>query len=317
MFKILKILFPVLVVCFSLSKTVISADDLRGLLPDAPEGWTKSEGIQVYNRQNIFDYIDGGAELYLAYDFQQVSVQKYVPKSQDSAEEKTITVEIWQMKTAEDAYGVFSLDQEGEKVKIGQIGVYDAGYLRFWKSGYVIKILQMVESSKDTILQLGREIDRKIKREGELPPLVMQVPTDSLLTNSVFFFHKQIVLNNLYPISDQNKLNLNDQTDGVIADFRVCDDHLKLVLIRYPDSTNTEAVEKSLKEPYLAKGGSIEDKIFMSHEKGLQGMIASGNYLIIVFNGKDKLNVLWLLTEATDSLGGKKTEIEPRCFRYR
>jgi hypothetical protein len=317
MLKNLQILFLVLFVCFFFSKIAISADVLRGLLPDASEGWTKSEEMQAYNRQNIFDYIDGGAELYLAYDFQQLAVQKYIPKNQDSVEEKTITVEIWQMNTAEDAYGVFSLDREGEKVEIGQRGVYDAGYLRFWKSVYVVKILQMVENSKETIIQLGREIDQKIKQEGGLPLLVRQVPADSLLTNSVCFFHKQIILNNLYPAPDQDKLDLNAQTDGVLADFRVCDDHLKLLLIRYPDSVKAEAVERSLKGPYLAKGGSVEDRIFMSDEKGLQGMVVSGNYLIVVFNGKDKQNVLWLLTEATGSLEGKKTKTEPRCFRYR
>ena len=303
--------------CFFSSEITISAGDLAGLLPDAPKGWMKSEGAETYDRHNIFDYIDGGAELYLAYDFQQVAVQKYLPKNQDAAEEKSITVEIWQMNSPEDAYGVFSFDQEGEKVPIGQIGIYDAGYLRFWKSLYVIKILQMMESSKETILQLGREIDRKIKQEGELPLLVRQVPAESLLTNSVCFFHKAIVLNNLYPIADQDKLNLNPQTDGVLADYRVCDDRLKLFLIRYPDSAKAKAVEEILKKPYLAKGGSIEDKIFISPENGLQGMEVAGNYLIVVFNGKDKQNVLWLLTETVGSLDGKEVKAEPRCFRYR
>ncbi len=317
MLKNLKILFPVLFICFFFSKTAISADVLAGLLPDAPKGWMKSEGVETYNRHNIFDYIDGGAELYLAYDFQQVVVQKYIPNTQDSVEEKSITVEIWQMNSPEDAYGVYSIDQEGEKVQIGQTGVYDAGYLRFWKSIYVVKILQMVESSKDTILQLGREIDQTIKQKGELPLLVRQVPADSLLANSVCFFHKQIILNNVFPIPGQDKLNLSAQTDGVLADYRLCEDHLKLLLIQYPDSTKAEAVERSLKEPYLAKGGSVEDKIFRSNENGLQGMEVRGNHLVLVLNGKDKQNILWLLTKALNSLEGKESKAEPRCFRYR
>jgi hypothetical protein len=317
MSKNLKNLLPVLFICLFLSKTSVSADDVRGFLPDAPEGWSKSGAAEIYNRLDIFDYIDGGAELYLAYDFQRVAVQKYIPKSQKSDEEKSITVEIWQMKTPEDAFGVFSIDQEGEKAPIGQRGIYDAGCLRFWKNVYVVRILQMLESSKDVIFQLGRGIDQKIQSEGNLPVLVQQVPSDSLFSGSVCFFHKQIILNNLYPIPDQDKLKLNTETDCVLAEFRICDDHLKLLLIRYPDSSQAEAVEESLKEPYLAKGGAVEDKIFMSDEKGLEGMDVSGNLLILVFNGKDKQNVLWLLTEMTGSLEGEKTKTEPRCFRYR
>ncbi|MFH1335983.1 MAG: DUF6599 family protein, partial [Candidatus Zixiibacteriota bacterium] len=272
---------------------------------------------ETYNRRNIFDYMDGGAELYLAYDFQQVAVQKYLPTNQDSAEEKSITVEIWQMNSPEDAYGVFSLDQEGEKVPIGQNGVYDAGYLRFRKNVYVVRILQMVASSKETIFRWGKEIDQKIQKESKLPLLVQQVPPDSLLSGSVCFFHQQIILNNLYPISDQDRLNLNTETDCVLAEFRVCDDHLKLLLIRYPDTTGAEVVEKNIKEPYIAKGGLATDKIFMSHENGLLGMELSGNHLVLVFNGKDKQNVFWLLAKAVNSLEGREVKAEPRCFRYR
>jgi len=317
MTKNLKTLFPVLLIFFFMSKIAISAGDLAGFLPDAPEGWKKSEVSEIYNRENLFDYIDGGAELYLAYDFQGLAVQRYEPTVQDAVEEKSITVEIWQMNSAEDAYGVFSLDQEGEKVTIGQNGVYDAGYLRFWKNVYVVRILQMAASSKETMFRLGREIDQKIKQEGKHPLLVQQVPPDSLLPGSVCFFHKQSILNNLYPISDQDKFNLNTETDCVLADFRICDDRLKLFLIRYPDTTKTEVVEKNLKEPYIAKGGLASDKIFMSRENGLLGMELSGNHLIMVFNGKDKQNVLWLLAKAESSLEGGETKAEPRCFRYR
>ncbi|HEX7400828.1 MAG TPA: DUF6599 family protein [candidate division Zixibacteria bacterium] len=311
------IIILVLLSCSLVSNIAFGLESLTLLFPTPEDGWVNSETAKTYNRQNIFDYIDGGAELYLAYDFQQVAVQKYIPTNQDSVEEKSITVEIWQMNSPEDAYGVFSFDQEGEKVPIGQMGVYDAGYLRFWKNVYVVRILQMLESSKETILQLGRGIDQQIQKESKLPLLVQQVPPDSLLSASVCFFHQQIIFNNLFPISDQDKLNLNAETDGVLAEFRVCDDNLKLLLIRYPDTARAVAVERNLKEPYLTKGGSASDKIFMSNEKGLLGMEVSGNHLILVFNGKDKQNVFWLLAKVVSSLEGRETKAEPRCFRYR
>ncbi len=292
-------------------------DSLSLLLPTPEDGWIRSEASEMYNRHNLFDYIDGGAELFLAYDFQKLAVQRYIPAIEDSIEEKTITVEIWQMNSPEDAYGVFSMDQEGEKVSIGQNGVYDAGYLRFRKNVYMVRILQMVASSKETIFRWGREIDQKIQQEGKLPLLVQQVPPDSLLAGSVCFFHKQIILNNLYPISDQDKLNLNTETDCVLADFRVCEDRLKLLLIRYPDSTEAKTIETSLKESHVIKGDIAPDKMPATKERELSGMELSRNYLILVFEGKDKQNIKWLLASAKSSLEGGEKLMKPRCFRFR
>jgi hypothetical protein len=147
------------------SEVAFGVDSLSLLIPTPEDGWIKSEAMEIYNRQNLFDYIDGGAELYLAYDFKQLVVQKYIPQIRDSLPEESITVEIWQMNSSADAYGVYSLDREGERVTIGQGGVYGDGFLRFWKDVYFIKILQVGDISKETIFRLGRGIVQKIRKE--------------------------------------------------------------------------------------------------------------------------------------------------------
>lgn len=303
--------------CWFISDRAVGSDSLSLLLPSPADGWTKAGAPEMYDRQNIFDYLDGGAEIYLAYDFKQLVVQKYTPPAQDSLQDKSITVEIWQMSSLEDVYGVWSLDREGENVSIGQDGVYGDGSLRFWKDVYFVKVFQAMESSKETILQLGRRIDRGIQNEGKLPLLVQRIPTDSLVTKSVHYFHQQINLNDLYPFPEQNQLNLSRKTSCVLAEFWVCDDHLRLLLIQYPKADIAESIEKKLKGPYLTKGALSSDNLFMSKDNGLVGVDLLRNYLVLVLGGKDKQNIQWLLASVKSAIDGSKNMEKPECFRYR
>jgi hypothetical protein len=112
-------------------------------------------------------------------------------------------------------------------------------------------------------------------------------------------------------------LNLSTETDCILADFRICDDHVKFLLIQYPDTTNARDVEKNLKEPYLTKGALASDKLFVSKEDGLIGMDLSRNYLVLVLGGNDKQNILWFLSTTKSSIEGGVKQLKPRCFRYR
>jgi hypothetical protein len=292
-------------------------DNLSSLLPDPGEGWIKAESSESYDRKNIFDYLDGGAEIYLAYDLKQLVVQKFTPKIQDSLLSKSITVEIWQMNSSADAYGVFSLDQEGGSISIGQNGIYGDGYLRFWKDYYFIKILQVGDISKETIIQLGRGITQKIRKEGRLPQLVQKTPPDSLVANSSCFFHQKIILNDQYHISCEDKLNLSTKTDCVLADYRICEDHLKLLLIKYPNPTQAKTVENDIMESHNTKETLSEDERSASKERQPLGMDLSREYLILVFEGKDKKNIKWLLASAKSAIDGSKNRETPNCFHYR
>jgi hypothetical protein len=314
--KPLRIVLFICLVWFS-PDIAAGRNSLSSLLPDPGEGWIKAETSESYDRKNIFDYLDGGAEIYLAYDFQQVIVQKYSPIHQDSLQNKSITVEIWQMKSSADAYGVFSLDREGENVSIGQNGVYGDGYLRFWKDVYFVKILQMGDISKETVYRLGKEISQKIRKEGRLPQLVQKTPFDSLTANSICFFHQKIILNDQYHISGEDRLNLSAKTDCVLADYRVCEDHLKLLLVKYPNPTQAKTVENNLMESHNTKETLSEDEKSASKERQPLGMDLLGEYLILVFEGKDKQNIKWLINSVKSAIDGSKNMATPKCFHFR
>ena len=76
---------------------------MADLLPESVAGWTRGDPSVTYDRETIFDYINGAGEVYRSYAFSHVMVAVYTgPEGPD------ITVELFDMGNSADAYGVFS-----------------------------------------------------------------------------------------------------------------------------------------------------------------------------------------------------------------
>ena len=61
------------------ASTRLNQSPLSTLLPEGPElrCWTKDGDHQSFEGEDLFIYIDGGAEIYFEYGFRRVIVQDY------------------------------------------------------------------------------------------------------------------------------------------------------------------------------------------------------------------------------------------------
>ncbi|MGD9558291.1 MAG: DUF6599 family protein, partial [Mangrovibacterium sp.] len=55
----------------------VSAADLTAFLPGQSNEWSAGSD-QYFDNDNLYDYIDGAAELYLSYGFNTVISRRYV-----------------------------------------------------------------------------------------------------------------------------------------------------------------------------------------------------------------------------------------------
>ena len=298
----LKILFPSLVIFLLAINLNCAQENMINLLPAGKDGWVKSGEPEIYDRNNLFDYLDGGAELYLAYDFQALVMQRYLSDSEDPVKKNSITIEIYQMNSSPDAYGLFSFDQEGEMVELGQKAVYGYGLLKFWKDRFLVRILGSQSNLRKIILGLGADIDQKIKSEGVPPELLTKIPKDNLIPDSDHFFHKHALLNNLHFLSDKNILNLSDETNCLLADFKFDNQISKLLFIEYPDSEAAQNAYESFNKFYLKNQASEKNKIIEIEEGKLVGTDSEKNYLLLVFGGTNKSIILQFLNSVKNYL---------------
>ncbi len=209
------------------------------LLPEAIGEWKRVSGPNVYEgKEKLYEYIDGGAEPYLSYSFIRVSNAEY----QKETGEKLL-VDIWEFGSPEDAFGVFSKDRAGTDIKLGDGSALFQNYLYLWDDTYFIKIEPREgDVLPEEVTFVGKSIVNVMPyKKMSLPTIMDYLPEHYLIQASPKFFHKKIILDNIY-ISDnfieENVFHLSEKTDAVIAEYRPNPktEPLKLMLVRYPDA---------------------------------------------------------------------------------
>jgi hypothetical protein len=205
--------------------------------------------------KNIFDYMDGAGELYLGYCFDHLEVYEYQSQSQ-----KDILVELYYMKSSDDAFGLLSLDWGGEPVDLSQIppekaapprsdwpfALYGEGLLRLWSDKIYARVMAFQETpeSKEAVLSLSRSI-AKDRKNPPRPELLKSLPESlqpnwTLRQDRASFFRSHLVLNSLYYLGQENMLDLDLTSEAVTAPYERKDSsgdqvRLQFLLVRYTD----------------------------------------------------------------------------------
>lgn len=250
------VIFIILFVVFAENTMAISLDQIFELLPPVFDGWKKAEKPVKYNKDTLYDYIDGGAELYIAYNFKEILAVKY-----EKGEDSEIIIDFFDMGNSYDAFGIFSHGREEENEDLGQGAEYNSGLLSFWKDRYYVSILAYPETDekKQVVLKLGCMLADAIPRDGEMPPIVLSFPQENREPNTIRYFHHPVVLNSLYYVADENILLIDDNVQTALATYRVDDGTFYLLLCQYPDKPKAQVAHESFLTHYLpdAKEGMV------------------------------------------------------------
>ena len=251
--------------------------DLSGKVtaPPAMGNWKLQNTSETYDRRTIFDYIDGAGEVYLAYDFSHVEVHHYAGQNRPD-----ITLEIYGMGSAENAYGIFSYTRENDSAGIGQGYDYLGSLLCFWQDKYFVSIATVEETpdTKEALYGLARQISDQLPKGGEKPRLLKLLPLEGLKSSSLLYLHSYPVLNNEYFLSSENILGLDSTTNAVLATYEP--DRSILLLIQYRSAERAASSQKRFANAYAP---SLDQSGFAVRENGRVLMIArEGKYLAIV-----------------------------------
>jgi hypothetical protein len=256
------------------------------------KGWKSADPPDVYMGEELFDYMDGGAELYLEFNFKQVAIQEYIYNKSSS-----LMIEIYQMDSPKNAYGIYSFDTRGEHPIIGQGATYSSGLLKFWKGPFFCRILSLDrgEKMRSLIFVIGEKIAAKIPTEGTKSQLLTYVPRENIIPESIHYFHQRVTLNNFYYLSDKNILNLNEATEGVFFEYQHQEKPVKVILIGYPRIKDSLAAFQDFINSYLQDKdfknlGSIEEKeIIRPMGNGeYMGIKLARDYLVLIFETRNK-----------------------------
>lgn len=220
---------------------------LASFLPPEIEGWKPIEQDILYDPETIFSYIDGAGEVYRAYNFRWLLVRRYERKNYPA-----IIVDFFDMGRSEDAFGIFTHDLEGERILIGQDGLYKGGWLAFWKDQFYVSIYseQETEEIKKGIITLGKKIAQAIPKEGKRPLIVDYLPID-WDRNKAHYFHLLSSLNYHFFVTTENWLELDETTEAVLAWKQKENKKMYLLIINYADEAKAQRAINKFLQNYL------------------------------------------------------------------
>ena len=218
---------------------------LAAVFPDtnAIAGWTTTDQAKIYNRDNLFSLVDGQADGFFAYGFQQAATQKY----KDSAG-TILMIEIWQLETPADAYGLYTLNVSGVPAQIGNDGDSEPGRrLSFWQERYTVHVSALAKLDDATLWNFAKAISSALPQGGERPALVNRLPHAGLKERGYVFFHEEISIQDQVWLGGANILSLSHATNGILARYDLGGQPVRLVLIQYPSANEAAAGIKALK----------------------------------------------------------------------
>lgn len=256
---------------------------LRATLPGQIGGWRAEPEDRLFDPETIFEYIDGGGELYRAYNMQKCLSRRYA-----NPDGPAIVMDIFDMGFSGDAFGVFTHDQEGELLEVGQGGRYRSGWLRFWKGRFFISLYSEAESAvaEKAVRELATVVSSRIKDTGPKPQVIARLPGEGLRPGSVRYLHHQTVLNYHFYLADENILNLGPHTEAVLAAYQQDQESAYLLMVVYPNVGKAKKAFRGFREHYLPEATST-GLALLENEKW-SAVRMEGKLLVIVLDSDSK-----------------------------
>lgn len=262
-----------------------------------------SEADHVYNAETIFQYIDGAGEVYRSYNMKLLVSRRFHKDGRPD-----IVVDLFDMGSSGDAFGVFTHDLDGEKAGIGQESTYKAGLLSFWKDRYFGSVFAEEETkdSKAAVLELGRLIAAAIPKEGPKPKLLSYLPIEGLDAGRVRYFHNYSILNYHFFVADNDILLLEQTASAVLAPYATAGGQSYLLVVGYPEEAKAARAFESFSKNYMPD--AKKTGIVRTEDKRWTASAKAGDIVIVVFNADSDqfaMNQLASVQELIDAVNKK------------
>jgi len=134
-------------------------------VPACAEGWTLQETVILYDKETLFDRIDGEAELYFPYGFTRLACARYSNPRDDRI---VIEADVYEMGSLLDAFGIYATyrRKDGADIAIGVEGTISPAQLFFYQGRYFVR-LQAIgtrDPGDNTFLSCARAISGNLPR---------------------------------------------------------------------------------------------------------------------------------------------------------
>lgn len=222
------------------------AADLLPAEPGAAVGWQQDGPTLTYVPNNLWEYIDGAADGYLVFDFKLLAHADYV---HPQIEGQKITVDVYEMATSEDAFGIYSVERSPESkfIDLGDQGYATPRSVNFHQDRFYIRLKaqRAREDSEQHLLAMARAVSARAPAGHGQPKMLRMFPRPSRVDYSERYLRGAVLGHAFLP-------------RGYVADYREGEERVRLVAIDWPNARDAAAGMGKLKDFVAQSGGAVQ-----------------------------------------------------------
>jgi hypothetical protein len=208
-------------------KSEAAQAQLSRLLAVPLPGHAAAEGSpSFYKADNLYQFMDGGADIYLLYDFRVLMHQDF------KAGAAELSADIYDMGKAEDAFGIYAAERSPNYtfLPLGAEGYRNKGALNFFQDRFYVKLTGSGANADALLDQLARTLSARIGGTRTAPALLQKLPLEHRVKHSEQYVRKdplgQSFLSPAYIVSyawggQQGKLAVSPANDVAGAKSRM------------------------------------------------------------------------------------------------
>jgi hypothetical protein len=196
------------------------------------DGWRQDGRARFYKKDGLFGYIDGGAEIFFQYGFEELSVLRYNGDGGSGrTDEKSVTLEIYRMSSPADAFGMFSVKRDGGEITSSQVDAVHwltETQANLAKGDFFISI-QAEGCSANEVEALAAEVASRIQASREHPAQLSWLPADGIISRTERYIRGGLAAAEESPLLAPDFWGFQQATEAVSARYEPS--RTKLVVI--------------------------------------------------------------------------------------
>ncbi len=230
-------------------------------------GWKLSPEILHYTQSDLFNYIDGAADNFISYGFENLSVGEYQKDSLG------IKAEIYCHSDTENGFGIYSSERfpDYNFMKIGGQAYTSQDILNMTCGKYYVKLFAETKSPEEnkTLILLAHELAGQLDKNAELPVMLGYFPPDNKVNNSEQYIN-------------QGFLGYEFLSGAFTASYKDNSKDFKLFII---ENSSVDEARKML-QSFLSFNNQIDEmvpgKLILIHDKynGDVQVMLDGRYIL-------------------------------------
>ncbi len=275
------------IMCFFLLFSAIASTKVYGIiLPDVLG--TRNIGIALapqedYNGSKLFEYIDGGADIYFNYGFKTCFVRRYGIKNSPGSE---IKVNVYDLEKSIHAFGIFRefFDSNSAGNDIGSENVSGNVYCYFWKHSFYVEVddISKMKQKEGFCREIAQEVAKILPGTNFMPAELNCLPE-----------HMKIKGSEKY--SKKNFLSRSFMNNVIYANYLLENTSCTLFILNGDSEEETQDIFNKLGKTYQSN-----DKL--NQESGLTALpYIFTDKLLAVCNGNKIIGVIGMCSPESKS----------------